>query len=170
MLARSFAVALAIALSGVTLVACNANIDGGKQPGQGLGSAGGSGLGGAGAVGGAGSVSLGGPGRVVMHRLNHAEYDNTVRDLLGTQLKLSENFPLDDTAYGFDNIASALSMTDVTLAYYVETAKKLAAEALTASRRSQLVSCDLASGKEACVSTVLGAFLPRAWRRPAQPG
>jgi hypothetical protein len=105
-----------------------------------------------------------------MHRLNRAEYDNTVRDLLQTQQRLSENFPPDDTAYGFDNVASALSMTDVTLGYYIDTAKKLAAEALLPERRARLVSCDVTAGQETCVSSMLSTFLPRAWRRPVLAG
>jgi hypothetical protein len=151
--------------------ACTADISGKNQPsGPALGAAGSSGAapsgGGASNVGGNGTAALGGPGRVVMHRLNIAEYNNTVHDLLATNLKLSENFPPDDTAYGFDNVAAALSMTDVTLGYYVEAAKKLASEALSPARRSTLVSCDLAAGKETCVTSTLSAFLPRAWRRP----
>ncbi len=114
------------------------------------------------------SVPLGGPGRVVMHRLNIAEYDNTVRDLLGTQLRLSDNFPPDDTAYGFDNVAAALNVTDVSLGYYIDTAKKLAAEALTGDKRAALVSCDVSKEHEACVRTVTSAFVTRAWRRPAE--
>lgn len=101
-----------------------------------------------------------------MHRLNAAEYNNTVRDLFGTQLRLSENFPPDDTAYGFDNIADALNLSDVALGYYIETAKKISAEALSATRRATLVTCDLKAEKEACVTSVLEELLPRAWRRP----
>lgn len=152
---------------------CTADISGNKQgTGPALGMAGSSGagsaVGGASSTGGSGTVALGGPGRVVMHRLNIAEYNNTVHDLLATELKLSENFPPDDTAYGFDNVAAALSMTDVTLGYYVDAAKKLAAEALSPAKRAALVSCDLATGKETCVTSVVSAFLPRAWRRPVE--
>src|SRR3954447_5574499 len=35
---------------------------------------------------GSGSAADGDPGRVTLHRLNRAEYNNTVRDLLGTTL------------------------------------------------------------------------------------
>ena len=152
---------------------CTANIGGEHQAGPGPGAAGGSNAagGGSGTTGdGGGTVApLGGPGRVVMHRLNIAEYDNTVHDLLGTALRLSENFPPDDTAFGFDNVAAALSMTDVTLGYYIDAAKKLATEALTPAKRSSVVPCDVAAGKETCVTSALAAFLPRAWRRPVQP-
>lgn len=51
------------------------------------------------------------PGRVVLHRLNRAEYDNTVRDLLGTSLRPSDDFPADDFALGFDNVADVLSLS-----------------------------------------------------------
>lgn len=156
----------------VCLAGCNADIAGKMPDGPGLGTAGASmvGSGGGGMVGTGGSTTapLGGPGRVAMHRLNIAEYNNTVHDLLGTDQRLSENFPPDDTAYGFDNVASALSMTDVTLGYYIDVTKKLATEMLTPAKRAGFVSCDVATGKEACVSSSLGAWLPKAWRRPIE--
>ena len=43
------------------------------------------------------------PGRVVVRRLNRAEYNNTVRDLLGVDSSPADDFPQDDTGYGFDN-------------------------------------------------------------------
>src|SRR6185436_6142700 len=47
------------------------------------------------------------PGRVVAHRLNNVEYDNTVRDLIGADLKPSSELGFPDDAYveGFDNNA-----------------------------------------------------------------
>lgn len=170
---RGLSLSKLTALGLVCLAGCTANIAGQQQGGPPLGTAGSGMVGGAGStgVGGSGSttVPLGGPGRVAMHRLNVTEYNNTVRDLLGTDQRLSENFPPDDTAYGFDNVASALSMTDVTLSYYIDTAKKLATEALSPAKRSSVVACDLATAKEACVTESLNAFLPKAWRRPVQP-
>lgn len=156
----------------VCLAGCTANIAGQGQDGPGLGVAGASNAGSSGGgsvgVGGGAVAPLGGPGRVPMHRLNVTEYNNTVHDLLGTDQRLSENFPPDDTAYGFDNVASALSMTDVTLSYYIETAKKLTIELLSPAKRAGFVGCDVATGKEACVTTSLNAFLPKAWRRPVE--
>jgi len=51
------------------------------------------------------------PGRVVAHRLNNVEYDNTVRDLVGVDLKPSSTYGFPDDAYveGFDNNADALT-------------------------------------------------------------
>src|SRR5262249_5029167 len=50
------------------------------------------------------------PGRVTLRRLNRAEYDNTVRDLLGVDFKAAEDFPSDEVGYGFDNIGDVLSL------------------------------------------------------------
>ena len=44
------------------------------------------------------------PGRVTARRLNREEYNNTIRDLLGVELRPADDFPQDDTGYGFDNI------------------------------------------------------------------
>ena len=159
-----------VLLLGALSGACNAEVSGHAPPlsaGAGSVMGGGAGVGGSGSSSGAGAVPPGGPGRVVMHRLNISEYNHTVRDLLHTDVRLSDNFPPDDTAYGFDNVAAALSMTDVSLSYYVEAAKKLAAEALSPERRAAIVPCDLATQQEACVTTVTRAFVSRAWRRPA---
>ena len=35
------------------------------------------------------------PGRVVVRRLNRAEYNNTVRDLLGVDFRPADDFPPD---------------------------------------------------------------------------
>ncbi len=44
------------------------------------------------------------PGRVTARRLNRSEYANTIRDLLGVHFLANEEFPPDDSGYGFDNI------------------------------------------------------------------
>jgi hypothetical protein len=139
----------------------------GNQSGAAAG--GGSGVGGASGVGGT-AAPLTGPGRVVIHRLNIVEYNNTVGDLLGTSQRLPDSFPADFTAFGFDNVASALTLTDITFGYFLDAAKRISVEALSAERRGSVLGCDLATGKEACVETALSALLPRAWRRPVEPG
>jgi mono/diheme cytochrome c family protein len=62
--------------------------------------------------------------RVTVRRLNRTEYDNTVRDLLGVDLHLSENFPQDDSGYGFDNIGDVLSLSPVLMEKYLAAAEK----------------------------------------------
>lgn len=70
-----------------------------------------------------------GPGRVTWRRLNRSEYNNTVRDLLGTKLRPAADFPADDTGYGFDNIASVLSLSPLHLELYERSARLLAEDA-----------------------------------------
>jgi hypothetical protein len=67
-------------------------------------------------------------GRVVLHRLNRAEYDATVRDLLGTALEPAQDFPQDDSTGGFDNIADTLSMSPLHVELYELAARELADE------------------------------------------
>lgn len=71
------------------------------------------------------------PGRVTMHRLNRAEYNNTVRDLLGTQLTPADDFPADDVSYGFDNISDVLTTSPLHVELYERSAEKLIEEAMS---------------------------------------
>jgi hypothetical protein len=65
------------------------------------------------------------PGRVTLHRLNRAEYNNTVRDLLGTTLSPADDFPPDDFGHGFDNLAAALSLSPLHIESYEHAAGEL---------------------------------------------
>ena len=49
-------------------------------------------------------------GRSTLHRLNRAEYNNTIRDLFGISLTPADKFPQDDVGEGFDNIGDVLSI------------------------------------------------------------
>ena len=152
------------------LTACTGNLAGtSEKGGTPLGSSGnGSGSGGAGVIGSGGTntVAATDPGRVTLHRLNRAEYNNTVHDLLGTKLTPAEDFPIDDRGNGFDNMADVLTLSPLHLSVYHTAAKALAAEALSnATQRAALITCDLAQG-DSCVRQVLKGFAYRAWRRP----
>jgi hypothetical protein len=70
------------------------------------------------------------PGRVTVHRLNNTEYNNTVRDLLGTSRRPADLFPTDDYGEGFDNIADVLSTSPIQAEMYQRAAEDLAHEAL----------------------------------------
>src|SRR5262245_2974434 len=61
-------------------------------------------------------------GRVVLRRLNRAEYTNTVRDLLGIEVDLREKLALDGSMDGFDNVGSALHLSSFALERYLEAA------------------------------------------------
>lgn len=70
------------------------------------------------------------PGFVSVHRLNRVEYDNTVRDLLGTDLRPARDFPVDDQGHGFDNNAAALGISPLLLELYDSAAEKLVQDSL----------------------------------------
>jgi len=66
----------------------------------------------------------------VLHRLNRQEYANAVRDLLLVEVNGAELLPQDDTAQGFDNIASALQVSPSFIEQYVSAARNVAVKAL----------------------------------------
>lgn len=66
------------------------------------------------------------PGRVTARRLNRAEYNNTVRDLLGVDVRPADDFPQDDTGYGFDNIGDVLSLSPALMEKYLSSADRIA--------------------------------------------
>jgi hypothetical protein len=68
------------------------------------------------------------PSPVTIHRLNRAEYNNTVRDLLGTARTPADDFPDDDHGYGFDNNSDVLTTTPTHVELYLSAAEQLMAE------------------------------------------
>ncbi len=67
------------------------------------------------------------PGWFTIHRLNKAEYRNTLRDLLGVEpevVDLAARLPPDGTGYGFDNNADVLSMSTLQLELYLDAAER----------------------------------------------
>jgi hypothetical protein len=66
------------------------------------------------------------PGRVTLHRLNRAEYNNTIRDLFyGLDVAPAYVFPADDHAFGFDNIADALNTSPLLIELYERAAEQV---------------------------------------------
>lgn len=74
------------------------------------------------------------PGRVTMRRLNRAEYDNTIRDLLRIDFRPSADFPNDDVGYGFDNIGDVLTLSPLLFEKYLDAAERAAAQAIELPR------------------------------------
>jgi hypothetical protein len=70
------------------------------------------------------------PGRVTIRRLNRHEYNNTIRDLVGVEFKPADDFPVDDSGYGFDNIGDVLSVSPLLLEKYLNAAEKITAAAI----------------------------------------
>ena len=61
-------------------------------------------------------------GRALLRRLNRIEYNNTINDLLGTDIKLLDRLPQDGSAYGFDTVDVGLDMAGPILERYIEAA------------------------------------------------
>jgi mono/diheme cytochrome c family protein len=70
------------------------------------------------------------PGRVSIHRLNRAEYKNAIHDLLATDIDVESLLPVDDSGYGFDNIADVLSVSPMLLVRYMSAAGKVSRSAI----------------------------------------
>jgi hypothetical protein len=77
-----------------------------------------------------------------LRRLTRFEYANAVRDVFGVDLPIADLFPRDEVALGFDDQAGALSLTDLHVTAYLETADTVA-EWLSAdsSRLDALLDC-----------------------------
>jgi cytochrome c551/c552 len=63
------------------------------------------------------------PGRPAIHRLNRAEYSNAIRDLLALDIRPGDLLPVDDSGYGFDNIADVLTISPALLERYLSAAR-----------------------------------------------
>ena len=73
------------------------------------------------------------PGRVTIRRLNRTEYDYTIRDLLGLDLRTARSsFPSDDVGEGFDNIGDVLSLPPLLLEKYLDAATTILDQAIVA--------------------------------------
>ena len=66
----------------------------------------------------------GDPGLVLARRLSHAEYDNTIRDLTGFDLRPTKEFPVDPAnESGFDNSGESLTMSPALVKKYLTAAR-----------------------------------------------
>jgi len=77
-------------------------------------------------------ANAGDPGHVPLRRLSNAEYDYTIRDLTGIDLRPTREFPADGAAgEGFTNAAEALSdISPALLTKYLNAAKDIAEHAV----------------------------------------
>jgi hypothetical protein len=73
------------------------------------------------------------PGRLTVRRLNRAEYNNTIRDLLKIDFRPADDFPSDDVGHGFDNIADVLTVSPMLMERYLDAADHIAEIAIPLS-------------------------------------
>jgi len=111
------------------------------------------------------------PGRVTIRRLNKAEYDNTIRDLTGLDLKLADGFPSDDVGEGFDNIGDVLSLPPILLEKYIEAAYTIADGIFEDKKLAKTVfpnqpAADNLLAQAEAARLNIQHFASRAFRRP----
>ena len=155
------AVALGCALAGCTGIVTG----GGEQPAlSDHTSAGGSGSGSPPvAGGGSGQLAL---GVNLMHRLNTAEYNATVADVLRTNLQPATANWRGGEIDGFDNIASQLGVNDDQYSLYLDAAESLANDVFASDAlRANVLTCTT-SDDTACVKSIISQTGLRLFRRP----
>lgn len=165
--------AILIAAASLASAACAGRIGSGlvDEPTEGGGASGmaGAPAGAAGAgsaAGGAKEMASCSAGQVAapLRRLTPFEYDNTVRELLGTTMHLGASFTRDGLAYGADDIAAYQHVTRGMAQEYQAAAESLAAASV--ANIDGLVPCMAYAHDSACAAAFVGAFGLRAFRRP----
>jgi Protein of unknown function (DUF1592)/Protein of unknown function (DUF1588)/Protein of unknown function (DUF1595)/Protein of unknown function (DUF1587)/Protein of unknown function (DUF1585) len=103
----------------------------------------------------------------LVRRLTHAQYDNTVRDLLGDYSKPAERFPPEDYVDGFKNQLTGQGMPPLLVETYSTAAERLALNAFRIGDINGLVPCKPASfSDQKCRDAFVRGFGLRAFRRP----
>src|SRR4051794_138019 len=122
------------------------------------------------------------PGRVAIRRLNRAEYNNTIRDLVGIDFQPADDFPSDDVGYGFDNIADVLTLPPILFEKYLAAAAAIAEQAIVvdpealkqgeppASHRGILFVTPTPATRMEAARQIIERFATRAYRRPVAAG
>jgi Protein of unknown function (DUF1592)/Protein of unknown function (DUF1588)/Protein of unknown function (DUF1595)/Protein of unknown function (DUF1587)/Protein of unknown function (DUF1585) len=113
--------------------------------------------------------------RVFLRRLNVAEYDNTVHDLLGSNknpgMAAATLFPGDSATYGFDTVGEGLTFSLQLLAQQDAAASGLVDELLARPvgdpLRAKVLVCEpTAANAATCYNQILTGFMKSAYRRP----
>jgi len=100
----------------------------------------------------------------VLRRLTNAQYNNTVRDLLGDDTRVAEQFPPEDYVNGFRNQFQSQSVSPLLAEAYASGAEKLAKSAFRGGDTRGLVPCK--DTTPACGAKFIREFGRKAFRRP----
>ncbi len=95
-------------------------------------------------------------GRTELRRLNRAEYEATLRDLLDLpHLQVASLLPVDASAGGFDNVGSALNLSYVQMARHLEAANVALDEAMALRPRPETVTVHVPATDSGRISQVV---------------
>lgn len=117
------------------------------------------------------------PGRVTIRRLNRDEYRYTIEDLFGYRYKVDENFPPDDTGYGFDTIGDVLSMSPLMTEKYFDAAQEIVKEVVPTDGKQDVwykrvffdgPPPEGEKEREEYARKILKHFSSKAFRRPVE--
>ena len=110
------------------------------------------------------------PGPAPVRRLSRSQYSATIRDLLNLHMDAGASLPIDGAGgEGFDNAAETLFLFAHPLEKYLDAAKQaLTAAAKDPRARAKFMIAKPGNGisPQQAARTILGDFLPRAFRRP----
>lgn len=107
--------------------------------------------------------------KVVLRRLTHSQYNNTVRDLLKDNTKPASRFPPEDYVNGFKNQYESLSISPVLAEAYSLSAERLALNAFRRGDSYGLIPCRPSSEDDAgCRAKFIQTFGRKAFRRPLE--
>jgi hypothetical protein len=115
----------------------------------------------------AGNTATTPPAGPVLRRLTHAQYNNTVRDLLGELGQPANQFPPEDFENGYKNQYQAQSLSPMLFEAYSAAAEKLARNAVRRGALETLAPCRPST---ACSSEFVRSFGLKAFRRPLTAG
>jgi hypothetical protein len=103
----------------------------------------------------------------VLRQLTHEQYNNTVRDLLGDDTRIADQFPPEDFINGFKNQFQGQSVSPLLAEAYSTAAERLASNAFRAGDTHNLIPCKPSSSNDAvCREKFVRTFGKRAFRRP----
>jgi hypothetical protein len=99
----------------------------------------------------------------VLRRLTNAQYNNTVRDLLGEQGVPASQFPPEDFVNGYKNQYQAQSLSPMLFEAYSTAAEKIARNAFRRGDAERLIPC---KPSVPCRAEFIRSFGLKAFRRP----
>lgn len=107
--------------------------------------------------------------QIVLRRLTHQQYNNTVRDLLQEATDPASQFPAEDYVNGFKNQYQSQSISPIQAEAYSLAAERVAANAFRRGDSRHLIPCTPAGLEDTdCRTEFIRRFGRRAFRRPLQ--
>lgn len=100
----------------------------------------------------------------ILRRLTNTQYNNTVRDLLGDDSRVADQFPTEDFVGGFRNQFQAQNVSPLLAESYAIGAEKLAKSAFRGGDTRGLIPCKEA--EPGCGVKFIRTFGKKAFRRP----